>query len=59
MVENFNILSKLAKGKYIKFLASDDKLDKNFIVKSIEPFHKFDNLVLGLNSKECYRWTSK
>lgn len=59
MVENFNILSKLAKGKYIKFLASDDKLDKNFIVKSIEPFHKFDNLVLVSTAKSVIDGHSK
>lgn len=51
MVENFNIVSKLATGKYIKFLSSDDKLNKNSLEKSINAFHQNENVVLVSTAK--------
>ena len=35
MVENFNTVSSMATGKYVKFLASDDLIDKFSIEKLI------------------------
>ena len=54
MVENFNILSRLANGHYIKFLCSDDKLEKTALELSVRPFKEHKNLVLVATAKKCY-----
>ena len=51
MVENFNILSRLANGHYIKFLCSDDKLEKTALELSVRPFKEHKNLVLVATAK--------
>ena len=59
MVANFNIVSNLANGEYLKFLASDDKLDKFSIEKLIEPFNNYENLVLTSSAKKIINSNSE
>jgi len=59
MVENFNLSFKYSTGKYIKFLASDDKIEKKSIEKAYEVFQKNDDVVLVSSSKKVINSNSK